>query len=140
MKQFRSASPQPESWDVEEVQNNLGCSRDKAKEVMNEYRKANDISGYDFVEKEPFLAWLEKERRAERERDARHQSDLATIKSVTILQEQVSALKEQVATLKEMGKASSNDARRAHTQSQIANVLAVVAIVVSIIAIILKVV
>lgn len=131
MRSIRTESPQPEKWEVEDVMAYLGCDETKANEIMENCRKANGIQGYGPIEKHLILDFINEKQRAEREREARHNADLATVRQLT-------ALEEQVKILREMCKSSSEDARRARTQVLVANFISGIAAAISIVALILK--
>lgn len=131
MRCIRTESPQPEKWEVEDVMAYLGRDETKANEIMENCRKANGIQGYGPIEKHLILDFINEKQRAEREREARHNADLATVRQLT-------ALEEQVKILREMCKSSSEDARRARTQALVANFISGIAAAISIVALILK--
>ena len=109
----------------------LGRDETKANEIMENCRKANGIQGYGPIEKHLILDFINEKQRAEREREARHNADLATVRQLT-------AIEEQVKILREMCKSSSEDARRARTQALVANFISGIAAAISIVALILK--
>lgn len=98
---------------------------------MKECRQQNEIKGYGDIEKHLILDFINEKHRNEREREARYQADIAMVRQVT-------ALEEQVKTLKQICASNSADARRAHTQSIIANFIASISIAIAILALILK--
>lgn len=132
MKNFRTDSPPPEMWEEEDVMAHLGCDETTAKRIMKECRKQNGIGGYGAIEKHLILEFIEDKQREQREREARHNADIATAESLAVL-------KEQVNTLKEMYRSSSDDARKARTHSLIANFISGISIAIAIIALVLKV-
>ena len=138
MRNLRTGTPQPEMWEVEDIMSHLKCDKSTADKIMEEVRRKHN-RGYDTaIEKHLILDYIEEKQRIEREREARHNADLASARQVAILEEQVKALKEQTMTLKEMYNSSSADARKAYVQSLIANFISFISIAVAIIALALK--
>lgn len=131
MKNLRTGTPPPETWGVEEVMAHLGCDKTTARNLMEECRKRNGIKGYGDIEKHIFLDFINTKQREEREREARYNADIATVRQVT-------ALEEQVKTLKEMCRTSSADAVKARTQSLVANFISLISVAVAVIALVLN--
>lgn len=110
-----------------------------AKKIFGDYHSEN--GGYGKVEKAIMLDYIENWQRHEREREARHQSDLANVETATALKEQVKVLREQVRTLNEQTTAmreqivvlressasSSRDALSSRRWAMFASVLSVIA-------------
>lgn len=138
MKPIR-CEPIPEKlWDVEDLMTNLDYSEMKAKKTLEDYHHSIGDHRYGPVEKELLLDFINQRQRIEREREAKHQADLASVETITILKEQVKALKSQTSTLQKMCDSSSSDARKARTQSLIANFISGISIAIAIIALALK--
>ncbi|MBD5341908.1 MAG: hypothetical protein HDR93_01440 [Bacteroides sp.] len=133
MRPIRTDEPQPEMWEEADIMAYLGCDETKAKQIMKECRKLHDISGYGPIEKALLLDFIEEKQREQRQREARHQADIATAESFAML-------KEQVKILQKVCDSSSEDARKARTQSIIANFIAGISIAIAIISLVLKVV
>lgn len=131
MRELRTGTPQPEMWEVEDIMSYLGCDKTKAKEIMQAYRDKHGRGGYGAVEKHLILDFINEKQREEREREARHNADLATARQVAVLEEQVK-------TLQKMCDTSSADARKAQTQSLIANIVAGISVAIAVIALVLK--
>lgn len=145
MRKLRTGTPSPEKWGRDDVMSHLECDSTTAEKLMKECRGFHGIHGYDEIEKNLFLDFINQKQRAEREREARHQADIATVRQVSVLEEQVKTLREQtdilstrLYTLKEMCDSSSVAAHKAHTQSLVANIIAFLSIAVAIISLILK--
>ena len=102
----------------------------KAKQIFEDYHRVHG-GGYGEVEKHLMLDFINQRQREEREREARHQADLADVEQKTILKEQVKVLQKQVDALNEMSASSS---RAAH----ISNIIAVGALIVALISLLLK--
>lgn len=109
----------------------LGCDKQTAKKIMENCRRRNGINGYGAIEKHLILDFIEEKQREQREREARHNADIATARQVAVLEEQVK-------TLQKICDSSSADARKARTQSLIANVISIVSVAVAIAAMVLK--
>ena len=105
---------------------------------MKECRERHNLEGYGPIEKHLILDFINEKQRVEREREARHNADIATTSQIAVLKEQVKTLKEQSLTLLKICDTSSADARKAHIQSLIANFISFISIAVAIIALILK--
>lgn len=131
MRVLRKGTPAPEMWDEQDVMVYLGCDMHKAEEIMKECRKENNLNGYGAIEKHLILDFINEKQRIEREREARYNADIATVKSITML-------KEQVRTLEKMCNSSSADAAKARTQALISNFISGISIAIAIIALILK--
>lgn len=152
MRTLRTGTSQPEEWDETNIMSYLGCDKVKAREIMQECRKKNNIRGYGEVEKHLILDFINCKQREEREREARYNADIATVRQVTALEEKVKALKEllkveneqvialreQDASLREMCKSSSLDAQKARTQSLIANIISFISLAIAVVALVLK--
>lgn len=138
MKNLRTGTPPPETWGVEEVMAHLGCDKTTARNLMEECRKRNGIKGYGDIEKHIFLDFINTKQREEREREARYNADIATVRQVTALEEQVKALRAQTSTLQEMCRTSSADAVKARTQSLVANFISLISVAVAVIALVLN--
>lgn len=145
MRNLRTGTPQPEMWDAGDIMSHLNIDKQTAERIMDDYRKRHGIKGYDVIEKHLILDFINEKQREEREREARHNADLAITRQIAILEEQVKTLKEQnktlkqqFETLKEMSYASSADAQKARTQSLIANFISGISIAVAILALVLN--
>lgn len=137
MKNFRSEPIPKQYWDVEDLMTNLNYSEMKARKTLEDYHQFKGDNRYGPVERELLLEYINQRQRIEREREAKHQADLAAVETITILKEQVKALKGQTSTLQKMCDSSSEDARKARTQSLIANFISGISIVIAIIALII---
>lgn len=140
MRPIRNGSPSAkEMWGEAEIMNHLKCDKEMAKRTLENYH--NDVNDHRYgpVEKALILDYIERKQREEREREARHQSDLANVETATALKEQVKALKEQIKVLRESSASSSRDAQKARTAAYISNAIAVASLIVSVISILLKV-
>lgn len=131
MRKLRTGTPLSVEWDAEDIMSYLGCDITKAKEIMENCRCHNNLKGYSSIDKHLILDFINMKQREEREREARHQSDLANI-------ETSSTLKEQVKTLQKLYDSSSADARKAHTQSLIANFISTISLIIALLALVLK--
>lgn len=134
MRKLRTEEPNPEEfWGKGDIIAYLGCDETKALEIMEGCRSKypNKCKGYGDIEKHILLDFINEKQREEREREARHNADIATVRQVT-------ALEEQVKILREMCDSSSKDARKAQIQSLIANFISVISMAVAIIALVLK--
>lgn len=131
MRILRTGTPQPDLWDVDDIMTHLGCDKLTAKRIMDDCRRRNGINGYGAIEKHLILDFIEEKQREQREREARHNADIATARQVAVLEEQVK-------TLQKICDSSSADARKARTQSLIANVISIVSVAVAIAAMVLK--
>lgn len=131
MRILRTGTPQPDLWDVDDIMTHLGCDKQTAKKIMENCRRRNGINGYGAIEKHLILDFIEEKQREQREREARHNADIATARQVAVLEEQVK-------TLQKICDSSSADARKARTQSLIANVISIVSVAVAIAAMVLK--
>lgn len=138
MEKLRTDGAHTEYWDEERLAQHLNCTEKEARKIMDEIRKAKNISGYGDIEKEIILDYLEQKQLAQRQREARHQADLATVESVSILKEQVKALKEQVNILRDTSAASTATAQKAHIQSLVANFISAISLVLAIVAMVLS--
>lgn len=152
MRILRTGTPTTEEWDEDDIMSHLNCDKSTAKKIMEECRRKNNLHGYGPIEKHLILDFINEKQREEREREARHKADLATVRQVSVLEEQVKTLKEQSLSLKEeshtlreqlntlriMSDSSSKDARKAHTQSLIANFISFISIAIAIISLVLK--
>ncbi len=105
----------------------------KAKRIFENYHQQNG-GGYGPVEKALMLDYIEGKQREEREREARHQSDLANVETLAVLKEQVKVLKEQVKVLKEQVDALKQSSISSSKDSQSAKHWAMFAAVLSILA------
>lgn len=131
MRKLRTGKPQPViEWGEADIMVHLGCDQTKAKEIMKECRSKYDLSGYGAIERHYILDFINEKQRAEREREARHNADIAVARQVAVLEEQVK-------TLQSMCDSSSADARRARTQSLVANFISGISVVVAVIALVL---
>ena len=130
MKNFRSEPIPKQYWDVEDLMTNLNYSEMKARKTLEDYHQFKGDNRYGPVERELLLEYINQRQRIEREREAKHQADLAAVETITIL-------KEQVKVLQKMCDSSSEDARKARTQSLIANFISGISIVIAIIALII---
>lgn len=137
MKPLRTGTPPAPKWDVADLVKNLGYDRMKAKQILKEYCEANH-GGYGPVEKHLILDFIEQKQRAEREREARYQSDLANVEALSVLKEQVKTLREQVRTLREICDGTAEDARKARAKSNVANTVAIISVIVAILALALS--
>lgn len=137
MKQLRTGTPRKERWSANNVMAYLGCDKETAEKIMKECRKHYGISGYGDIDKALILDFINQKQREEREREARHQSDIANTKIAATLEEQVKTLKEQVKTLQEMSYTTSEDARKARFQSRIAYIISFASMVIALVALIL---
>lgn len=151
MRMIRTETPQPETWDWQDVQQFLNCDEMKAKQIMEDYHKING-GGYGEIEKHLILDFIEQKQRAEREREARYKADIASVETVAVLKEQVKTLKEQIKALKEqditlkeqvetlrqMCQSSSEDAHKARFHSIIAYIISGISATTSIIALVLS--
>lgn len=138
MRPLRTGAPTiTEEWGEPEIMNYLNCDKEMAKRILDDYHKSAG-GGYGPVEKALILDYIERKQREEREREARHQSDLANIESITILKEQVKTLKEQVAALRESASSSSVDAQKARIASYTSNAIAIASLVVAIISVLAR--
>ncbi len=145
MVYFRTEGNCAEQWDENDVMSYLNCDKPTAEKIMNDCRKANNLTGYGPIEKHIILDFINEKQRIEREREARYQADLAAVRQITALQEQVKAMKEQVkalkeqdATLQRMSESSSAEARKARTQAVIANCIAIGSLIIAVLALVLK--
>lgn len=138
MRNLRTGNPRPERWDTADVMAYLGCDKPTAKKIMEDCRRKHGIGGYGPIEKQLILDFIEEKQRAAREREARHNSDLANVEIQTTLREQVKVLRTQVDTLTRMSDASSEDARKARTQSLIANFISLISAAIAILALVLR--
>lgn len=148
-----------EMWDASDIMAHLKCDTTTAEGLMKEYRNRHGIKGDRSIEKHLILDFINEKQRAEREREARHQSDLSNMEISATLKEQVKTLKDQVktlreqhtelarqvealrdqnSTLKEICRSSSEDAGKARIQSVVANVLSILSIAIAIISLVLK--
>lgn len=139
MVKVRTGTPQPEMWDVVDIMAHLSCDETKAKEIMKECKKQHGIDHYGAIEKHLILDFINEKQRIEREREDRHNADIATVRQVTALEEQVKTLKEQTSTLQKMCDSLAADARKAHTQSLVANFISGISIAIAVMALVLKV-
>lgn len=112
---------------------------------MKEAHAYHDTHRYGPLGKHLILDFINEKRRMEREREARHQSELANIEISTTLREQVKTLyeqnkvlREQDITLQNMCESSSAEARKARTQSLIANFISGISIAIAVLALVLK--
>lgn len=132
MRKLRTGKPQPViEWVEADIMAHLGCDQTKAKEIMTECRSKYDLSGYGAIERHYILDFINEKQRAEREREARHNADIAVARQVAVLEEQVK-------TLQSMCDSSSADARRARTQSLVANFISGISLVIAVLALVLK--
>lgn len=134
MRKLRTDTPQPEEyWEKADIMSYLDCDDQTAKNLMEECRRRhpNECNGYGAIEKHIMLDFINEKQREEREREARYNADIATVRQVT-------ALEEQVRTLREMYASSSEDARKARTQSLIANFISFISVAIAIIALVLN--
>lgn len=141
-----------EMWDASDIMAHLKCDTTTAEGLMKEYRNRHGIKGDRSIEKHLILDFINEKQRAEREREARHQSDLSNMEISATLKEQVKtlreqhtelarqveALRDQNSTLKEICRSSSEDAGKARIQSVVANVLSILSIAIAIISLVLK--
>lgn len=131
MRAIRTGTPpKKEKWDVADIMNYLKCDEMKARKLLVDCLKENG-GGYGPIDKAVMLDYIERKQREEREREARHQSDLSNVESIAVL-------KEQVKTLKELCVSSSEDARKARTSSLVSNAIAIASLLVAVISILLK--
>lgn len=131
MRKLRTGTPDAtEMWGEADIMAHLGCDQTKAKEIMKECRSKYGLSGYGDIEKHLILDFINEKQRAEREREARHNADIAVARQVAVLEEQVK-------TLQSMCDSSSADALRARTQSLVANFISGISVVVAVIALVL---
>lgn len=166
MRVLRTGTPDvKEMWDIPEIMNYLKCDEMKARRFFESYHAENG-GGYGSVEKALMLDYIERKQREEREREARHLSDLANIESSATLKEQVkalreqvkvlkdqdnalreqvevlkgqdNALREQVAVLRQSAESSSRDALKTRIASYISNVIAAASLIVAVIAMLLN--
>ena len=138
MRKLRTGTPDAtEMWGEADIMAHLGCDQTKAKEIMKECRSKYGLSGYGDIEKHLILDFINEKQRAEREREARYNADIAVTRQVAVLEEQVRTLKTQNQTLQSMCESSSADARRARTQSLVANFISGISVVVAVIALVL---
>lgn len=131
MRKLRTGHSLPDKWEVKDIMAHLGCDETTASKIMKECRIRFGIKDYGAIEKHLILDFINEKQRIEREREARHNADISTVRQVTVLEEQVK-------TLQKMCDSSSADARRARTQSLIANFLSGISIAIAIIALVLK--
>lgn len=131
MRKLRTGTPSPEMWDVEDIMAHLSCDKTTAETLMKECRNHNQIDGYGAIEKHLILDFINEKQRNEREREARHNADIATTRQVAVLEEQIK-------TLQKLFDSSSADARKAHIQSLIANFISGISIAIAIIALVLN--
>ena len=118
-------NPQPiEYWDYEEVMINLNYTEMKAKALLEEIHRQLNDHRYGPLDKEIILSYIAQKERNEREREARHQSDLANVESVTILKEQVKTLREQVQVLNQQAAISKATELELHEQVDIIRAMA----------------
>lgn len=129
---------QRELWNANDLAAHLHCDKTKAEALMKECRQKNNLIGYCDIEKNLLLDFIEQKQRAEREREARHQADIATAESFAVLKEQVSTLKEIVAEqrrkielLDKMATSSSREAKSARRIAILAAILGAVATLAS---------
>ncbi|MCM1075766.1 MAG: hypothetical protein NC411_00205 [Bacteroides sp.] len=133
MRPIINGSPSTkEMWGETEIMNHLKCDKEMARRILENYHNDVNDHSYGAVEKALILDYIERKQREEREREARHQSDIANVESIAIL-------KEQVKTLKEMCKSSSRDAQKARNASYISNAIAIASLIVAIVSILLNV-
>ena len=138
MEKLRTDGAHTEYWDEERLAQHLNCTEKEARKIMDECRTERNIKGYGPIEKEILLDYINQKQRIEREREARHQADVATVESVAVLKEQVKALKEQVNILRESSEASTALANKAHFHSAISNIIALASLIIAILALVLK--
>lgn len=138
MRRLRKGFPESEYWEAEDLAHYLNCSIEQAEKYMKDYHKEKRTCRYGAIEKALILDYVEQKQREQREREARHLSDIANAEKTAILKEQVKTFKEQVNTLKEMYAASSEDARKARLHSFAANCIAIISLAVAIVALVLK--
>lgn len=132
MRELRTESSQPPvEWGWEEIMNHLNCSEMAAKELLDDYHRSVNDGRYGPVEKHLILDFINQKQREEREREARHQANIAAA-------ETAATLKEQVKTLKEMCISASAEARKSYIQSIISNFIAGISIVIALLALVLK--
>lgn len=99
---LREGNPQPiEEWDYEEIMTNLNYTEMNAKALLDEIHRHLNDHRYGPLDKEIILSYIAQKERNEREREARHQADVATVESVSVLKEQVKTLQAQIQALKE---------------------------------------
>lgn len=153
MRPIRNGSPSTkEMWGEAEIMNYLECDKEMARRILENYHNDVNDHRYGAVDKALILDYIERKQREEREREARHQSDLANVETSATLKEQVKVLKEQVRTLngqttamreqivvlRESSASSSRDAQKARIASYISNAIAIASLIVSIISILLN--
>lgn len=92
MLKLRTGTPAPEKWRADQLAEHLKIDIKMAKKYFEDYHRANG-GGYGPIEKELILAYVNEKQREEREREARHQSDLANVESITYLKDQVKIAK-----------------------------------------------
>lgn len=135
MRQLRTEGSTTEEWDWADVMAHLGCDEKTAKAIMKECRQQLNRSDYGPIEKHLLLDFINQKQREEREREARHQADLANADMAATLKVQVSTLKEQVDTLNKMCRQSAVETERAKNAARISQVIAALSLIVSVIAI-----
>ena len=138
MTKLRNGNPPAETWEVKDVMDYLGCDKETAENIMDECREKNNLNGYGAIEKHILLDFINEKQRIEREREARHQSDLANADIAATHREQLKTLKEQVKALYDMSKSSSEDAHKARTQALVSNIIAILSFVLAVLTLILK--
>ena len=132
MRNLRTGTPYPEDmWDKEDIMSHLKCDGYEAENIMKKCREQFGIGGYGAIEKHLILDFINEKQRQERERETRYQADLANVR-------QISVLEEQVKTLKEICNSSSADARKARSQSLVANIISFISLIVAILTMALK--
>ena len=145
MRQLRTGTPQPEEdWGVDDLMNHLGYDKPTAVTIMDSCRKRHNLKGYGSIEKHLILDFINEKQREEREREARHQSDIANAEIASALKEQVKTLESQTravesqnVTLHQMSASSSADASKARFQSLIANIIAFASLALAVVAMVL---
>ncbi|MDE6803397.1 MAG: hypothetical protein K2J29_02020 [Muribaculaceae bacterium] len=138
MRSLRTGTPQPEKWEAEDVMAYLSCDKTTADKIMQDCRNRHGIKGYGVIEKHLLLDFINEKQREEREREARHLSDIANAETAATLKEQVKTLKEEVSVLREMSRASSEDALKAREQSRIASIISFGSMIIALLSLILK--
>lgn len=117
-----------------------------AEKIFENYHRENCTGRYGEVEKALILDYVELKQREQRERESRHQSDLANIERTSVLKEQVKVLKEQVSVLRDqfyelkeqvsvqkaVAASNSKDTKRANRYSFIAIVISALSLIATI--------
>lgn len=137
MIKLRKGSPAKEYWEAEDLANFKNINLMAAKKHFEDYHKEYG-GGYGPIEKALILDYVERKQLEQREREARHQSDLSNIERTAVLKEQVKTMKEQVKALNEQVKTLNEMSLSSDRRARIANLIAWLSLIISFITLLLK--